>query len=412
MTTQDLSSSDVSFHALREYVPGDDRRAIHWRTTARTGRFMVRVFEETRRSHLFMLLSVSPDDYLSETTSRRRSPASDPWACSASARSGSSAWSPRLGSCASRARADFSMHCADVELTPGAEPLEHLVEVGLSKVPGASVVAVVTGSGAAPSRFAPPTSRSRWMLIRSRCGAGPSTRLPAASSVGSTSWICRRLTSCRGRWGRCDEHAAEDSSSSRGRVCAGSRGRRLHAGPAGRRGAGLRAGVLRGTGLRGCGGWRTHGTARARSPRGGGGRSSVDRGRRCCLPRLRGTSGLPTTTIGGVLPSLETLQRLVLLTYESWRDLLTVSVPASAFTGPAVVPYLSGLVCSARPWACPSVRASPVGSPARRAVLGGRHPVGHQACAGRSAEGVVFTATALGWSAWRTGRSRSADRGC
>ena len=24
-TTQDLSSADVSFHALREYVPGDDR---------------------------------------------------------------------------------------------------------------------------------------------------------------------------------------------------------------------------------------------------------------------------------------------------------------------------------------------------------------------------------------------------
>ena len=61
--TQDLSSSDVAFHALREYVPGDDRRNVHWRTTARTGRLMVRQFEETRRSSLLVLLSTRQDDY-------------------------------------------------------------------------------------------------------------------------------------------------------------------------------------------------------------------------------------------------------------------------------------------------------------------------------------------------------------
>ncbi|MBF0967522.1 MAG: DUF58 domain-containing protein, partial [Actinomyces bouchesdurhonensis] len=55
-TTQDLSSADVSFPALREYVPGDDRRAIHWRSTARIGKLMVRQFEETRRSHLLIVL--------------------------------------------------------------------------------------------------------------------------------------------------------------------------------------------------------------------------------------------------------------------------------------------------------------------------------------------------------------------
>ena len=64
--TQDLSSSDVAFHALREYVPGDDRRNVHWRTTARTGRLMVRQFEETRRSSLLVLLSTRQDDYAGE----------------------------------------------------------------------------------------------------------------------------------------------------------------------------------------------------------------------------------------------------------------------------------------------------------------------------------------------------------
>ena len=64
--TQDLSSSDVAFHALRDYVPGDDRRNVHWRTTARTGRLMVRQFEETRRSSLLVLLSTRQNDYAGE----------------------------------------------------------------------------------------------------------------------------------------------------------------------------------------------------------------------------------------------------------------------------------------------------------------------------------------------------------
>ncbi|HWR85338.1 MAG TPA: DUF58 domain-containing protein [Rhodoglobus sp.] len=64
--TRDLSSSDVSFHALREYLPGDDRRYIHWRSTARTGTYMVRQFEETRRSHLVIALSLAAGDYGSD----------------------------------------------------------------------------------------------------------------------------------------------------------------------------------------------------------------------------------------------------------------------------------------------------------------------------------------------------------
>jgi uncharacterized protein (DUF58 family) len=64
--TRDLTASDVAFHALREYLPGDERRNIHWKSTAKTGSYMVRQFEETRRSHLLVALSLSAADYATE----------------------------------------------------------------------------------------------------------------------------------------------------------------------------------------------------------------------------------------------------------------------------------------------------------------------------------------------------------
>lgn len=62
-TVRKLSDNDVAFHALRSYVPGDDRRFIHWKSSARTGTLMVRQFEETRRSHVLIVVSTRLDDY-------------------------------------------------------------------------------------------------------------------------------------------------------------------------------------------------------------------------------------------------------------------------------------------------------------------------------------------------------------
>jgi uncharacterized protein (DUF58 family) len=64
--TRDLTNSDVSFHALREYQPGDERRYIHWKSSAKTGTYMVRQFEETRRSHIVIALSLARTDYATD----------------------------------------------------------------------------------------------------------------------------------------------------------------------------------------------------------------------------------------------------------------------------------------------------------------------------------------------------------
>lgn len=62
-STRDLSDSDLAFHALRDYVVGDDRRSIHWRTTARRGVLTVKQYEDTRRTQTAVALSTDPRDY-------------------------------------------------------------------------------------------------------------------------------------------------------------------------------------------------------------------------------------------------------------------------------------------------------------------------------------------------------------
>ncbi|SFR94278.1 Protein of unknown function DUF58 [Microbacterium sp. cf046] len=61
--TRRLVDADMSFHAIREYAPGDSRRQIHWKSTAKTGQLMVRQYEESRRSRMAVVLSVAEPEF-------------------------------------------------------------------------------------------------------------------------------------------------------------------------------------------------------------------------------------------------------------------------------------------------------------------------------------------------------------
>lgn len=64
--TSDIVDSDLSFHAIRPYVSGDSRRNVHWKSTAKTGRLMVRQFEETRHSRIAIVLDLGRAGYGSD----------------------------------------------------------------------------------------------------------------------------------------------------------------------------------------------------------------------------------------------------------------------------------------------------------------------------------------------------------
>lgn len=57
-----------------------------------------------------------------------------------------------------------------------------------------------------------------------------------------------------------------------------------------------------------------------------------------------GPIAAPETVSIGFLPTPETVRRLVVLTWESWSELLTVTTPAADIPGPAAAPLLLGLV--------------------------------------------------------------------
>jgi uncharacterized protein (DUF58 family) len=63
LTTQNVSVSDLAFHSLRDSAQGDDRRYVHWRSSASAGKLLVRQFNDTRRSTLSIVVDSNGSSY-------------------------------------------------------------------------------------------------------------------------------------------------------------------------------------------------------------------------------------------------------------------------------------------------------------------------------------------------------------
>ena len=180
LPTQDLADDDMSFHALREYAAGDDLRHVHWVSTARTQTLMIRQFEQTRRSHVLVVLSTDLADYVDD----------DEFELAVSIAGSVGRETLRAGKTltvlthdgvlAFRGERSFMDALSGIEARAAASGIAGAARAIASSAPGASVVVFVTGFAGAladlrsASLRAPITARS--VAVRAARGEKPARR--------------------------------------------------------------------------------------------------------------------------------------------------------------------------------------------------------------------------------------------
>jgi hypothetical protein len=126
---------------------------------------------------------------------------------------------------------------------------------------------------------------------------------------------------------------------------------------------------------------------------------------------LAGASALPRDALGGVIPSAQTLQQLLLGAVTVWRDFLTAVPPVGAFPELAVAPYLTALLgavlAGSAAWRAkrPAWTLLPVAI-----VVTGVIAWGADTAFQPVIQGLLLVLVALTWLAWRR-RSRIAASG-
>lgn len=160
-----LTDSDLSFHAVREYVRGDALRHVHWKSTAKTGTLMVRQYEESQTARAAILFDADRAGYASDAEFELGVSTAASLALQA-VREGrerfvASQWSPGrirssidgLEELPSQTATQLLDAWAELEAAEEPLPIEHLARGLAESRRPLSIVALVTGSVPDPTRL-------------------------------------------------------------------------------------------------------------------------------------------------------------------------------------------------------------------------------------------------------------------
>lgn len=173
LDTNEILEGGMNFHELREYVPGDDLRRVHWRTTARAGTLMVRTHVDARRPEVLVLV----DDRASSYGSPELFEETLDFAASAAAASVQAAYPTRLrlvsgGALTDEATTELTTvldALSGVELAREVDPALGLVARAGTERLGGSWAVVTTGEGGVRELNQVMSLRPRFATVVAAC---------------------------------------------------------------------------------------------------------------------------------------------------------------------------------------------------------------------------------------------------
>lgn len=179
---QNISNDDISFHALRQYAPGDDRRHIHWKSSARAQNLMVRQFEETRRSQLAILLASRPSEYAEPDEFELAVSIAGSVGVQALADGKAITLLGPHRAMARHTKGQLLDGLSAVELNDRARPLHEQAGTIAAHAPGASIVVLVAGSRVGPEDLTRASSRLPMAAHRLAVTVNPNSGLRRRTS--------------------------------------------------------------------------------------------------------------------------------------------------------------------------------------------------------------------------------------